>query len=80
MVAVCDEGGESMKARPIKSRNNYITAYNLTIGCKEAREAGFVTEDGERMELKKTIDAKNRRIIIEVDDSQTETNESQEAD
>ena len=58
-----------MKLRELKGGHGYVTAYNLTIGSKEARDAGFVNEKGERFELKKTIDAKNKRIIIEIDSS-----------
>ena len=54
-----------MKARPVKN-GKYIASYNLSIGAKEARDAGFVASDGERFELSKTIDAKNKRIVIEV--------------
>lgn len=55
-----------MKLRELKGGHGYVTAYNLTIGSKEARDAGFVNEKGERFELKKTVDTENKRIIIEL--------------
>lgn len=48
-----------MKLRELKGGHGYVTAYNLTIGSKEARDAGFVNEKGERLELKKQL---TRRI------------------
>ena len=44
-----------MKLRELKGGHGYVTAYNLTIGSKEARDAGFVNEKGERFELKKQL-------------------------
>lgn len=55
-----------MKMYPKKIKGGYITGYFVLIGSKEAREAGFVTEEGETRELRKAVDPDGRRIIIEL--------------
>lgn len=45
----------------------YVTSYVLSIGSQEAREAGFLNPDGSSKILKKTVDARRHRIIIEID-------------
>ena len=47
----------------------YITSYYANIGSREAREAGFLNPDGTSKVLKKTVDAKRHRIIIEIDEA-----------
>lgn len=59
-----------MKLRPQKGNGGHITSYNVTIGSKEAREAGFLLEDGTAKPVKKTVDAENHRIIIELDEEE----------
>lgn len=44
-----------MKLRANKNGKGYVTSYTLPIGCKEAREAGFLTEDGTPVELEKVV-------------------------
>lgn len=44
-----------MKLQPIKREVDHITAYRLTIGSKEAREAGLVGADGELYDIEKTV-------------------------
>lgn len=56
-----------MKLRPQKGNGGHVTSYNVTIGSKEAREAGFLLEDGTAKPVKKTVDIENHRIIIELD-------------
>lgn len=57
-----------MKLFPLKGGHGHITAYRATLGSLEAREAGFLNEDGTSKILRKTADAKNHRIIIELDE------------
>lgn len=57
-----------MKLRAQKGNGGHVTSYNLTVGSREARELGFLNEDGTSKPVKKTIDLVNRRIIIELDD------------
>ena len=65
-----------MKLFGIKGVHGHVTAYSATIGSQEAREAGFLNPDGRSKILKKTVDAKRRRIIIEIDpDTETENPE-----
>lgn len=56
-----------MKLFGIKGGHGHITAYSTTIGSREAREAGFLNPDGSSRILKKTVDTKRHRIIIEID-------------
>jgi len=51
-----------MKLQPIKREVDHITAYRLTIGSKEAREAGLVGENGELYDIEKAV--KDGMIII----------------
>ena len=53
-----------MKLRQQKGNHGYVTSYNVTIGSKEAREAGFLNEDGTGKEVVKQIDVENHRIIL----------------
>lgn len=57
-----------MKLRPQKGNGGHITSYNVTIGSKEARDAGFLLEDGTAKPVKKTVDTEKHRIIIELDE------------
>ena len=50
---------------PRKQKSGCVTAYNAIIGSAEARRAGFVLEDGTRVELEKIVDEENQRIIIQ---------------
>lgn len=60
-----------MKLFPLKGGHGHITAYRATLGSLEAREAGFLNEDGSSKILKKTVDAENHRLIIELDESES---------
>jgi hypothetical protein len=55
-----------MKLFPKKDGNGLIGTYSCTIGSKEARDAGFLDEDGKSKELEKTVDAANGTITIRV--------------
>jgi hypothetical protein len=55
-----------MKLAAIKSRYGKPTAYHASIGCREAREAGFILEDGTRLELVKHINRKNHTMTIKL--------------
>lgn len=59
-----------MKLQTGNKVNDCITSYKAVIGSKEAREAGFLNEDGSSKTLKKTVDAKKKRIIIELSDEE----------
>ena len=48
-----------MKLRPQKGNGGHVTSYNVTIGSREAREAGFLHEDGSPKPVKKTVIRKN---------------------
>ncbi len=45
----------------------YVTGYFALIGSKEARDAGFLNEDGTTNLVKKIVDTENHRIIITLD-------------
>lgn len=57
-----------MKLHPLKGGHGHVTAYSMTVGSKEARDAGFLNEDGTPKPVKKTVDTENHRIIIELDE------------
>lgn len=56
-----------MKLRPQKGNGGHVTSYNVTIGSREAREAGFLMEDGTPKPVQKIICPEEHRIIIELD-------------
>lgn len=56
-----------MKLRPQKGNGGHVTSYNITIGSKEAREAGFLLEDGTAKPVRKIVCPDEHRIIIELD-------------
>ncbi len=58
-----------MKLRAQKGNGGHVTSYNVTIGSREAREAGLLNEDGSSKPIKKSVDTENHRIIIELDPS-----------
>ena len=63
-----------MRLGPQKGNGGHVTSYNATIGSKEARDAGFLNEDGTAKPVKKIVDTENHRIIITLDtDADTDT-------
>lgn len=61
-----------MKMHPRKGGHGHVTCYMVVIGTAEARRAGFVTEDGERLELEKEVDEERGTITIRVAKEQPE--------
>lgn len=61
-----------MKLRPQKGNGGHVTSYNVTLGSREVREAGFISEDGTPKPVKKTVDMENHRIIIELIEKEQE--------
>lgn len=64
-----------MILRKVPRKDGHITAYTVSIGCAEARRAGFLNEDGSSKELEKLVDEKAGTITIRVSrqgDSQSE--------
>ena len=58
-----------MKSKPIKlspkkGGNGYISSYSVNIGISEARECGLVDSNGNALQVVKTLDPDNNRIII----------------
>lgn len=58
---------KKMKLRPQKGNGGHVTSYNVTIGSREAREAGFLHEDGSPKPVKKTVIPEKHQIVIELD-------------
>ena len=56
-----------MKLTPRKGNGGHITAFFASVGSKEARDAGFIREDGTSRILKKTVDPENQTITISID-------------
>lgn len=54
------------KVRLTKKKNGsgYLTSYTVTIGCAEAREVGFLDENGEPFPLVKIVDTENGTILF----------------
>jgi len=61
-----------VKLRAQKGNGGHVTSYNVTIGSREAREAGLLNPDGTSRPIRKTVDVENHRIIIELDTTQEE--------
>lgn len=59
-----------MKLRPQKGNGGHVTSYNVTIGSREAREAGWLNEDGSPKPIRKTVVPEENKIIIELDTSE----------
>ena len=55
-----------MKLSPQKGGHGHITAYRAIIGSAEAREVGFIGEDGTSKELEKIVDREAGTITIRV--------------
>lgn len=52
---------------PKRGNGGHVTSYTVNIGCKEARDCGFIDKDGKSLPIKKTVDVEHGRIIFEVD-------------
>ena len=50
-----------------KQKGKYVTAYFATVGSREAREAGFIREDGKSRILKKEVDPVKGTLTFSVD-------------
>ena len=50
-----------------KQKGKYVTAYFATVGSREAREAGFIREDGKSRILKKEVDPAKGTLTFSVD-------------
>lgn len=59
-----------MKLRVNKNGKGYATGYTLSVGCKEAREAGFLAEDGSPLELEKVVNKGSIVIQLARDSSE----------
>lgn len=68
-----------MRLTPRKGNGGHITAYFATVGSREAREAGFIREDGKSRILKKSVDPEKGTLTMAVDwdaeNSRTNTEE-----
>lgn len=47
-----------------KNGSGYLTSYSVNIGCAEAREVGFLDENGEPFPLVKIVDTENGTILF----------------
>lgn len=56
-----------MRLTPRKGNGGHITAYFATVGSREARDAGFIREDGKSRILKKTVDKESGTLTFSVD-------------
>lgn len=70
------KGASQVKLRAQKGNGGHITSYNVTIGSREAREAGLPNPDGTSKPVKKAVDAEHHRIIIELDVTQEQADTS----
>ena len=53
-----------MKLRINRNKQKLISNYTIHVRTTEARELGFLDENGESLELEKIIDLENNQIII----------------
>ena len=49
-----------------KNGKGYVTSYTLNIGSKEARDLGFINQDGDSKQIEKIIDIENKVLIVKV--------------
>lgn len=56
-----------MKLTPRKGNGGHVTSYFAIVGSREAREAGFIREDGKSRILKKDVDPETGTLTIMVD-------------
>lgn len=56
-----------MKLTPRKGNGGHITSYFAIVGSREAREAGFIREDGKSRILKKEVDSEMGTLTVSVD-------------
>ncbi len=61
-----------MKLTKKRGNGGHVTSYTLSIGSKEARELGFINEDGSSKTIKKTVDLEKRLLIFELEPEQTD--------
>lgn len=61
-----------MKIYGRKGGHGHVTCYNASIGSAEAREAGFLNEDGTSKELEKIVDPVNHTITIRIKQTEEE--------
>ena len=50
-----------------RRNGNYTTSYLATVGSREAREAGFIREEGKSRILKKEVDPEKGTLTFSVD-------------
>lgn len=56
---------------PRKGNGGHITAYFVTLGSKEARDAGFIRPDGNSRILKKVVDTE-KKVDWEAEENRTD--------
>lgn len=49
-----------------KNGRGYLSSYTVNIALNEAREIGFIDEDGQPKEIEKVVDSQNNQIILRV--------------
>jgi len=57
---------KSIKLSPKRNGYGQVTSYSVNIGASEARQCGFVSEDGSVLPIEKVLDYENNRIIIKL--------------
>lgn len=66
-----------MKLYPKKGGNGFVSCYLVPIGSREARNVGFIKEDGTSRILKKQVDIEAQTITISINhDVEDPSNES----
>lgn len=57
---------KSIKLSPKKDGYGNISSYSVNIGATEARQCGFISQDGSVLPVEKLLDYKNNQIIIKL--------------
>jgi len=57
---------KSIKLSPKKGGHGKITSYSVNIGSAEARNCGWINDDGSCKELKKIVDVASGTIIFQL--------------
>jgi len=57
---------KSIKLSPKKDGYGNVSSYSVNIGATEARQCGFISQDGSALPVEKILDYKNNQIIIKL--------------
>jgi hypothetical protein len=57
---------KQIKLSPKKNGYGNVTSYSINIGVNEARQCGFINDNGTMLSVEKILDYENKQIIIKL--------------